>query len=409
MEICRMVEENSREGDVVFVPDARLADLIFAVTGRPVTEGMFREVEPEVRSDPQGAALIVVRDVQRPGPRGVIEQGPAVGLEAPAGAASGELVGRAGGYSVFRNEDYGSTVTPAGAALPMWAAWLFLALAALLVACDAFLYQRARGEGDPGGGGEGPAGGKGGGEGRLMVAVPCLNEEATVAGVVAEVRESHPGCRVLVVDDGSRDDTASRARRAGAEVVSNPRNLGIGAGLKRAMTVALRGGHPFLVRLDGDGQHDPAFIGPLLEPLQEGRADAVIGSRYLSKEGGADISTTALRRLSRKAFSCVLWMYTGRTFTDPNSGMWAFNRQAMRALLTVDLRRFPESEMLMVLERAGLRVEEVPVRMRPRGAGHSSLNLRRALSYLLELGLGPLFDPRDRWEAGPRARSAAFS
>ena len=175
--------------------------------------------------------------------------------------------------------------------------------------------------------------------------------------------------------------------------MSNRRNRGIAASLKRAFALALVSGHQWLARMDGDGQHDPAYLHALLDPLREDEADVVIGSRYLNGDTGNDGSTTSLRRSSRKLFTLLVRLYTGRVFSDPNSGMWAYNRRSMEFLAGADLFDYPEGDMLIALERAGFRVAEVPVHMRSRGAGRSSLNPAKALGYLLQVGLHPIFDP----------------
>jgi glycosyltransferase involved in cell wall biosynthesis len=234
----------------------------------------------------------------------------------------------------------------------------------------------------------------------LLVAVPCLNEAGNIGQVVREIRYHAPGARVLVVDDGSGDATAEAARAEGAAVLVNRRNLGIGASLKRAFALALSSGHARLVRMDGDGQHDPAYLSALLQPLEAGEADVVIGSRYLVGGAEGDGSTTSLRRGSRKLFALLVQVYTGRRFSDPNSGMWAYSRPAMGFLAHADLFDYPEGDMLIALQRAGFRVVEVPVRMRPRRAGRSSLSLASALSYLLQVGLHPIFDPDTRPGSG---------
>jgi hypothetical protein len=408
LELCRIIEENSDEGDVVFVGEARLADLVFAMTGRPVSSGMFREVSPEEATDPQDAAIVVVpnRGVAPGMPPGA----PQDGLRAAPQQAAGELLATVGPYSVYLNQRAEAEVRPASPAFPLWAAYLVLALAGLLVALDRFLYLKGRGGGgDPeASGGPPPQGLSPGEEGAasFLVAVPCLNEEANIGRVVREVREAAPQARVLVVDDGSRDRTAEEAAGAGAVVVRNRRNLGVGRSLQRAFRLALSSGHAWMVRLDGDGQHDPSFLADLLRPLREGQADAVVGSRYAGMSRDPDLSTTSLRRGSRRLFALVVRLYTGRRFSDPNSGMWAFNRRAMRFLAEIDLMDYPEGDMLIQLQKAGFRVAEVPVRMRPRRAGRSSIRPVKALLHLARLLLHPVFDPPGR-PAEPASGTAA--
>lgn len=411
LELCRIIEENSDEGDMVFVSEARLADLVFAMTGRPVSSGMFREVSPEEATDPQDAAIVVVPTRgAAPGMPQVMTQQE---RQAAAQQAAGELLATAGPYSVYLNQRAEAEVLPASPAFPLWAAYLVLALAGLLVALDRFLYLKGRGKGGFGDplepGGLVPEGLSPGEDGAssFMVAIPCLNEEGNIRRMVRELREDAPQARVLVVDDGSRDRTAEEAAGAGAVVVRNRRNLGVGRSMQRAFGLALSSGHAWMVRLDGDGQHDPSFLEDLLRPLREGQADAVVGSRYAGKSLDPDNSTTSLRRASHRLFALVVRLYTGRRFSDPNSGMWSFNRRAMRFLAGTELMDYPEGDMLIQLERAGLKVVEVPVRMRPRGAGRSSLDLRRGLACFLEMGLGPLFDTNGRWRMGTRAGGEA--
>jgi len=408
LELCRIIEENSDEGDMVFVGEARLADLVFAMTGRPVSSGMFREVSPEEATDPREAAIVVAQN--RGGAPRMPQGMPQQERQAAAQQAAGELLATAGPYSVYLNQRSETKVLPASPAFPLWAAYLVLALAGLLMALDRFLYLKGRnGSGDPAEpGGPVPEGLSPGEDGAssFLVAVPCLNEEGNIGRVVREVRKAAPEARILVVDDGSRDRTAEEAAGAGAVVVRNRRNLGVGRSLQRAFRLALSSGHAWMVRLDGDGQHDPSFLTDLLRPLREGEADAVVGSRYAGKSRGPDLSTTSLRRGSRRLFALVVRLYAGRSFSDPNSGMWAFNRRAMRFLAEIDLMDYPEGDMLIQLQKAGFRVAEVPVRMRPRRAGRSSIRPLKALLHLARLLLHPVFDPPGR-PAEPASGTAA--
>lgn len=411
LELCRIVEENTGPGDVVYVDDARLADLIFAETGRPVTSGMFREVSSEGQATPRDAALIIAPSAAGAPAAGNAVSGTAAvkprtnaaAARAPGIAALEEKLGEpaaeVGQYAVYVNEQAAASVQPAGAALPLWAAYAVILIAGILIFLDQFLYFKRKKEGGPGGdlAPDEPALVEivpaEDGQASFLVAIPCLNEEASIGQVVREVKYLAPEALVLVVDDGSRDSTAAEAAASGAAVVSNRRNRGIAGSLKRAFGLALASGHQWLARMDGDGQHDPAYLHALLEPLRSGEADVAVGSRYLNGDTGNDGSTTSLRRWSRRLFSLMVRLYTGRSFTDPNSGMWAYNRRSMDFLTDADLFDYPEGDMLITLERAGFKVAEVPVRMRSRRAGRSSLNPFKALGYLVQVAFHPIFDP----------------
>jgi glycosyltransferase involved in cell wall biosynthesis len=219
-----------------------------------------------------------------------------------------------------------------------------------------------------------------------MVFIPCLNEEENISWVVNEIRERMPGAAVLVIDDGSSDNTAEKAREAGEVVVRNPVNKGLGYCLKSSFALALEAGFDYMVRLDGDGQHDPVYIKSLLRPLEEMRADMVIGSRYFDKKmEEEDKSTTLPRRKCRKIFSHLVRLRTGLYFSDPNSGYCACSRTVMRYLLWRELLHIPEVDILITLGGAGFRVRECPVLMRPRQAGKSSMRPKVVMAYLLSL------------------------
>ncbi len=403
------VKRFTDEDDLVFIPDAIMSDFIFAMTGRGVLNGMFHEVQPDKKSEPlREAKLIIIPAAQTLNARPANVNTPPA-RQVPGGGGGNALLGldgdsrltlaaQMGGYRVYVNSFARGSMEVADPVLPLWAAYLLLVVALLLTAIDVYLGLKSwKRDGDPGEAlrraGEGldieekPENGA-----SFLVAIPCLNEGANIAEVVREVKSGYPHASVLVIDDGSRDDTRIKAAQAGALVVSNGRNRGIGYSLRLAIALALKWGYPFLVRVDGDGQHDPHYIVELLRPLKEGEAEVAVGSRYLEKElRGEDHSTSSLRRKAGKFISLLIRLYTGRSFTDPTSGFWAFSRESMEYLLRSSLLDYPEGEMLISLEKKGLRVREVPVRMRPRANGRSSLNSLKALGYLFELSLGRVF------------------
>lgn len=218
---------------------------------------------------------------------------------------------------------------------------------------------------------------------QLLVVVPAYNEAARIRGVVEDVRR-RVDAEVLVVDDGSTDDTAGEARRAGARVAVHAVNLGYGAALQTGYRFALRRGYDAVLQLDGDGQHDPASIPQLLAALRD--ADVVVGSRFLD---AASYRPPFTRRIGMWFFGRVATTLSGRRVTDPTSGFQAISRAALRFYAheryPVD---YPDADVLAMVARSGLRLAEVPVRMlaSPRGKGMHA-GLVRPLYYVFRMSL----------------------
>jgi hypothetical protein len=221
---------------------------------------------------------------------------------------------------------------------------------------------------------------------RTLVFIPAWNEADSVATVIADVRECLPEADVLVVDDGSSDETAARASAAGATVASLPFNQGLGAALQTGYLYALREGYDFCAHLDADGQHPPAEVARLLEEVRAGRADLVIGSRYRER-GEAhsdDYRPTISRRIGTSVFRFFLTLATRQRFTDTTSGMRAANRRVMELFSENYSPDFAEIESLQLAVRQGLRVEEVPVRMLERSGGSSFLTPLRSAFFIFK-------------------------
>jgi glycosyltransferase involved in cell wall biosynthesis len=231
---------------------------------------------------------------------------------------------------------------------------------------------------------------------QTLVFIPAWNEEDSVAAVIADVRGRIPEADVLVIDDGSVDATAARAREAGALVASLPFNQGLGAALQTGYLHALREGYDFCAHLDADGQHPPAEVARLLAEVHAGRADLVIGSRYRERgtAGGAageaqgsegdDYKPTISRRIGIGVFRFFLTLATRQRFTDTTSGMRAANRRVMELFSEHYSPDFAEIESLQLAVRAGLRVEEVPVRMLERAGGSSFLTPLRSAFFIFK-------------------------
>ncbi len=222
---------------------------------------------------------------------------------------------------------------------------------------------------------------------KLLVLIPAFNEEGAVAGVVAEVRAAVPEADVLVVDDCSEDATRHVARAAGARVLSVPHHLGLGGCVQAGYRLAFELGYDYVIRVDGDGQHDPREIPKVLEALEREQCEMVIGSRFLNGSGG---ETSLVRRIGILFFRAVLRPILGRPVRDPTSGFVGVNRTALALFSRSFPLEYPEIEALVVLQRKRFRFVEVPCRMRPRRAGRSTITAMKSLYYIAHVLLGVL-------------------
>jgi len=218
-----------------------------------------------------------------------------------------------------------------------------------------------------------------------MVIVPAWNEEGAIAGVVRSVKDVLPDVPVLVIDDYSDDGTAQIAKAAGAQVLRLPVHLGLGGCVQTGYKFAFEQGFEYVIRVDGDGQHEAADIPKILEALISTRAEVVIGSRFLESSGS---HTSFTRSVGIVFFRVLLKAILGRTIYDPTSGFVGVNRRALQVFSRSFPLSYPEIEVLVVLQRRRFRFEEVPCRMHPRRSGRSSITLVKSFRYMLHVMLG---------------------
>jgi glycosyltransferase involved in cell wall biosynthesis len=217
----------------------------------------------------------------------------------------------------------------------------------------------------------------------VIAVVPAFNEEPSIGGVVRALLEQPLRLEVVVVDDASTDDTARVAREAGAVVLRLSTNLGIGGAVQTGFRYALSRGADATVQVDGDGQHPADAVEALVRPVLDGSADVAIGSRFLEKEG---YRSSAPRRAGIAVLSATLRLITGRRFTDPTSGFRALNRRVLEFCARSYPEDYPEPESLLPLTRElGARILDIPVAMRSRAAGRSSIRGPVALFYMAKV------------------------
>jgi len=222
-----------------------------------------------------------------------------------------------------------------------------------------------------------------------LVIIPAYNEARSLPDVLREVRAAAPGFDLLVVNDGSADETSEVARSEGCAVLDLCFNLGIGGAVQAGFKYAVEGGYDVAVQVDGDGQHPADEIEALSRPILEEGCDMAVGSRYLAPgryEGGR------LRRLGNAVLSRMCSFLSGQRVTDCTSGFRAYSARALAYLAHRYPADYPEPESIVLLARQGMLIREMPVKMRERRYGRSSITGVRPLYYMTKVGLALLLD-----------------
>lgn len=228
-----------------------------------------------------------------------------------------------------------------------------------------------------------------GGSLKLLVIIPAFNEENSIEGVIADIRENVPEADILVVNDGSTDRTSEIANSLHVAVADLPFNLGIGGAMQTGYLYARTAGYDVAVQVDGDGQHCAACIKALLRELTNGKVDLAIGSRYLERSG---YRSGIFRRLGGVFFSFLIKALTGQRLKDTTSGFRAANRQAIEYFSEHYPTDYPEVEAIVKLHKNKMRIKEIPVKMQVRKAGKSSITPIRSLYYMIKVSLSLFID-----------------
>ena len=219
---------------------------------------------------------------------------------------------------------------------------------------------------------------------KLLIIVPAYNEAGNLDSVISDLRLHCPSADVLVVNDCSTDDSAAVLARLGVAHLNLPVNLGIGGAVQSGYRYAQENGYDVAVQFDGDGQHDAAFLADLLAPVLSGEADVAIGSRFLEKEG---FQSTVLRRFGIDFLSRLIRDLSGVDVKDVTSGMRAVNAKMISVYAREYAQDYPEPEALLLAGKCGAKVAEIPVRMRERLSGKSSINPIKSVYYMIKVTL----------------------
>lgn len=218
----------------------------------------------------------------------------------------------------------------------------------------------------------------------LLIVIPAYNEEENIENVVTFIRENYPQYDYVVVNDGSKDQTADICRKNGYELLNLPVNLGLAGAFQTGLKYAFAKGYSYAIQFDADGQHRPEFIEPMLERIKEGY-DIVIGSRFVNVK-----KDRSLRMIGSKMITVAIKMTTGKRVSDPTSGMRMFSQNMIREFAQ-NLNYGPEPDTVSYLLKNGASVSEVPVKMDERQAGESYLNLTNSCKYMIKMLTSILF------------------
>jgi len=241
---------------------------------------------------------------------------------------------------------------------------------------------------------------------RKLIILPCKDEGGTIQTLIHRLNRALPDCDLVVIDDGSVDDTVFSVPPS-TTVLSLPFNLGIGGAMQTGYRYAALNGYDIAVQVDGDGQHRPTQVRKLLDRLEASNVDMVVGSRFLEPSALAYRQTLG-RRAGGLVLNGLIRLLTGLRMTDCTSGFRAVNRSVIEAFACWYPEDYPEPEVILLLTRAGYRVEEVPTLMRQRRMGRSSISTIKGLYYVTKVGLCLILDMlRHPWPERHRAPANA--
>ena len=231
---------------------------------------------------------------------------------------------------------------------------------------------------------------------RKLVIVPAFNEGKRISRVLKKIQEVDEEIDIVVIDDGSTDDTGLKSRLAGARVIRLSSNMGYGVAIQTGYKYALSKGYEYVVQLDSDGQHDPTYIPQMLGATMSGDADVVIGSRFLGEktvletaEAGYEVGVA--RRLGIKLFAFVTSKLIGLKISDPTSGYRALNKRILAFLMNDFFPYdYPDADVIVLAHRAGFKIKEIPMIMHDRTTGTSMHSGLKPVYYIFKMFLSML-------------------
>lgn len=224
---------------------------------------------------------------------------------------------------------------------------------------------------------------------KKLIIIPAYNEQESIKKTVEDIMEKAPHFDYIVINDCSTDKTKEICETEEFNVIHLPVNLGIGGAVQTGYLYAARNGYDIAVQVDGDGQHDPQFLSKMADYMEAEHADMVIGSRFIDKEG---FQSSGARRIGIKYFTMLIKLLTGTKITDPTSGLRMVNREIIEFFAEEYPKDYPEPESVVAILRRKKKVLEIPVIMRERSGGVSSISMKKSVYYMIKVSLAILIE-----------------
>jgi glycosyltransferase involved in cell wall biosynthesis len=221
-----------------------------------------------------------------------------------------------------------------------------------------------------------------------LIIIPAYNEEGAILKTVENIKKEASKFDCIVINDCSTDETEKILVENNINHILLPINSGIGGAVQTGYLYAKRYGYAYAVQMDGDGQHDASYLDDMINEMINQKADMVIGSRFIKKEG---FQSSGLRRMGIGFFAHWIKILTGHSITDATSGMRLINRRVIEIFANSYPRDYPEPESVTAILKSGFKVIEVPVKMRARETGKSSISMRKSIYYMIKVSLACLF------------------
>ncbi len=219
---------------------------------------------------------------------------------------------------------------------------------------------------------------------KILVIIPAYNEEESILTTVQALNSVHPEVDAVVVNDASKDNTKNILSENHIHYLDLPVNLGIGGGVQAGYMYAYRNGYDIAIQMDGDGQHPASELDKIIAPIKAEKADIVVGSRFVNKEG---FQSSAIRRFGIKFLSSLIYLCTGKHILDVTSGYRAVNRKFIKIFSEEYAQDYPEPEALVTAAKKGAEIIEVPVMMKERQGGMSSISPIKSIYYMIKVSL----------------------
>lgn len=224
---------------------------------------------------------------------------------------------------------------------------------------------------------------------KKLIIIPAYNEEASILNTVEEVEACSDSFDYIVINDCSKDKTEEICEKYNINFVSLPVNLGIGGAVQTGYKYAMKYGYDYAVQIDADGQHDPQYLESMFEYMEKENLQMLIGSRFIKKEG---FQSSNLRRAGIRYFTFLIKLLTGVVITDPTSGLRMVNRDVIALFSKEYPTDYPEPESVVAVIKNAMKVKEMPVIMRERSGGVSSISMKKSIYYMVKVTLAIIIE-----------------